>query len=667
MTASLLTTLTIVVLTSLSAAATPVAARESNACDRYECAEALDPSESKDPAIEQSLDDVPSPSVESEISTGRRIGAEGLEKERSEISPVSVSPRAEDSASETSNKESVGPQEYYGNEKTGEAATGENTNRPLPAYPSSEEACEGSRCGLPDVEKHLRCAVYQTASGKEVYGCTDPRTSDGKDCYEITFYTITGKPYSHLDTCSGEKPYAPPEPPKGEFNYFDPPATPYSAPDWTGHGVDQCYFDQEGEWVEPQKGVWDWHCGLESLPKSWGCEVFFDTAYGTVRGCRKGIEAYGEDRICSRPVHLYDEAGREIDAVPSCPKVRSEKCGANQCGAPVPFDWTCRREYWSFGELYGGETRTLRRCASPEFYEYVNEERPPCKRRNAKLISALYDERGEKIDGMSCLPGGSGGDLGEWAGLEAKQADDTLKGTKRRPTTDSSDDAEPLTDSEERSEHPGSPSAPDAPVTVPGIGESGPAELDFYAAAGSAGGSGATPVADGGQPGLEFADHTLVPSRPTSGDQTSPKNEEGVSEKGQRERLVLDLPGTIEAASASAIFAAGKREDPGYNALSESRIGGTGGAISERKDIQRPEESISDKGGQRKTASSSVLNSAAELEGSFPGDGDRAGAKSTSGTGANGVGQGDWWGSLVPLSGLAAAVGMFVLRQRLFA
>lgn len=707
-------TLFILILASLSAA-TPIAAQESNACDQYGCAEELNPSGGEDPVVEESPADELSSPVESEIPPEESAGAEepasptndleesgpegGPKIEHSEIAPMSepvsesaragaiASPgkeRAEgsvegnsrDIAAEKPDKENVGSQKYYGNEKTYADGSGENTSKPLPGYPYSGEACEESHCGLAAVEKHLRCAAYQIASSKKVYGCTDPRTFDRKSCYEITFYTKTGEPYSNLDTCSGEKPYAPPEPPNGEFNYFEPPANPYSVADWDGHSIDQCYFDKKGEWVEPPEGLLYPHCGLENLPKRWNCEVYYDTTYGTVRGCHEGIEMYGENHFCSRPLHLYDEAGREIGSVPSCPEVRSEKCGASQCGAPVPSDWTCRREHWSFGKLYGGETRTLRRCANPEFYEYTNDERPPCKRRNVKPISALYDEKGEKVDGMTCLPGGSGGDLGEWAGLEAKQADDTLKGTKRRATTGSPDDRRTLTDSENWSEQPSAPSAPDSPVTEPGVGEPEPEELDFFALSGedgtgSAWRSAATPVADGGQSGPEFAGDSLTSSRHSSVDQVPPENED--SDKNRTREPVLGYPGVSEAASASAAFATGKRENLGYTPPPDRQRGYvsdpmvvTGGALPEKQDIQVPAEVIPDKDGPFESANSSVSAPAAEPVASFFGNGDRAEASAPSGTATSRASAGEWLGRLVPLSWLAAVVGMFVLRRRFF-
>ncbi len=72
----------------------------------------------------------------------------------------------------------------------------------------------------------MRCATYEIASGRRVFGCADPHIYEREGCYEVTFYTETGEPYANLDTCSGERPYPPPEPPEGRLGYWDPPDAP---------------------------------------------------------------------------------------------------------------------------------------------------------------------------------------------------------------------------------------------------------------------------------------------------------------------------------------------------------------------------------------------------------------------------------------------------------
>ena len=392
--------------------ASPTAAQEeSAACEQYGCAQEAPPAE------EGILTpDPPAPPVGSSPPVEEEVSSEEEIDDPSETTDAETPP--EDSAAGGDGTDGDGS-------TTGLPAEEEPSayGRPLPLYPYAGEPCEDRYCGMEGVEAPVECAVYETDSGKEVYGCADPRTYDREGCYEVTFYTETGEPYSNLDTCSGEKPYAPPEPPEGRFRYWDPPDEPgtYASASWDGHLHSRC--------ISGRGRVWDPHCGLEDIPERYACQVYYDTVYGTVRGCwdQRSMLNNGHDFFCDdAELHLYDEAGREIDTVDDCPKIRTRDCGRDQCSAPAPHDWSCRREEWNFGELYNGERRTMTRCASPEFDEYIGGEQPSCKRKDAGLIAALYDEHGRSVDAIPCIGGRSDWDLGAWAGMNAGKAEDTL-------------------------------------------------------------------------------------------------------------------------------------------------------------------------------------------------------------------------------------------------
>lgn len=296
-----------------------------------------------------------------------------------------------------------------------------SSTRPVKGYPYDGKPCEDRYCGIEGVNVLVECARYETAAGEKVYGCANPDAFKRRECYEITFYTSDGAPYNNMDTCSGEKEYAPPEPPEGVFQYWEPPDKTQWLPNLYGHSVDHCDFGLQG-----QLGV---HCGLDRIPENYECAIYYDTAYGTVRGCADGddLNDYYSERpmACAERLHLYDEAGREIDTLNSCPKVRMEDCKTAQCGKSVPRDWSCRKEHWNFGQLYGEERRTLIRCADPLLESLLNSEVPfrECK---GGLLGVLYDERGRELDAIACGSDGSGGNMAEWAGFDADAADDAL-------------------------------------------------------------------------------------------------------------------------------------------------------------------------------------------------------------------------------------------------
>lgn len=295
-------------------------------------------------------------------------------------------------------------------------------------YPYDGKRCEDRYCGIDGAEGSVECATYKTTASQKVYGCVSSKTYEKKDCYEVTFYTLAREPYNNMDTCSGEEVYAPPEPPEGAFQYWDPPDDPQYLPDLYGHVIEQC---QVGGPYSPR----DPYCGLQgAVPKNYECNVYYDTAYGTVRGCapaRLLNDYYHDypDSCAEEGLHLYDEVGREIGTANLCPKVSTEECETAQCGQPVPLDWSCRMEHWNFGELYEGERRTLTRCADPRLESWWNRELSK-RECHGQLLAIAYDEQGRKLDTVHCLlgGGGSGGDLGEWAGFAADGADEALNG-----------------------------------------------------------------------------------------------------------------------------------------------------------------------------------------------------------------------------------------------
>ncbi len=310
------------------------------------------------------------------------------------------------------------------------------STRPIEVYPYGGKRCDDRYCRIEGVEESVKCAIYKTATDQEVYGCVSSDTYEKKDCYEVTFYTLAREPYNNMDTCSGEKVYAPPEPPEGTFQYWEPPNDPQHPPDIYGHAVEHCQVDGPYSPRDPQ-------CGLHGIvPKSYECNVYYDTAHGTVRGCapaRLLNDYYHDypDSCADEGLHLYDEVGGEIGTANLCPKITMEECNTARCGQPVPPDWSCRTEHWNFGELYEGERQTLTRCADPLLERWRNEELS-ARECNGQLLGIVYDENGKKLDTFHCwLSGGGGGDAGEWAGFAADGADEALNG---RDSGDGADD-----------------------------------------------------------------------------------------------------------------------------------------------------------------------------------------------------------------------------------
>lgn len=387
----------LLVVLGLFVAKTPAAAQESAACEQYGCA--------KEVALGLSS---PPPSGSASAYAA----------------PVSVPASATVAAGPyeggTTAEEGPGPSSAYGQpegDPAPEFAREGNVGQegPLPGYPYAGEPCEEDDCGLEAVEYQMRCATYETASGGRVFGCANPYTYERKGCYEVTFYTEMGEPYANLDTCSGEKPYAPPEVPEEPFRYWDPPDTPrepaYGAwPDW-----DQC---------QKRSGAVDYHCGLEGLPATWVCAIFYDTVHGTVRGCYDEKETLEHGTYCIKELHLYDEAGEPLDTYGLCPRVDERYCASDRCAVRrVPSEWWCRTEEWDYGELYGGERRVYTRCADPLVQGYLSGEIPP---KPDKICGYLWDGRGRVIETIGCAPGQGDSQVGYWAGKEAEEADATL-------------------------------------------------------------------------------------------------------------------------------------------------------------------------------------------------------------------------------------------------
>ena len=403
--AGLLLMSVLLVVLGLFVAKTHAAAQESAACEQYGCA--------KEPALSS-----PRPSGSTSADAG----------------PVSVPAPSSASAGPyeegiTAHNEpvsiSAGLSSAYGRpegdpapELTADGNVGKEG--PLPGYPYAGEPCEEADCGLEAVESPVLCATYETASGRKVFGCANPYTYERKGCYEVTFYTETGEPYSNLDTCSGEKPYAPPEPPEGRFRYWDPPDTPREPVSGTWPHWDQC---------QKRSGAVDYHCGLEDLPATWVCAIFYDTVHGTVRGCYVERETQEHDSYCIDELHLYDEVGKPLDTYRLCPEADERYCARDRCAVQrVPDEWWCRTEEWDYGDLYGGERRVYTRCADPSAEGYLSGEIPP---KPDKMCGYLWDERDRVIEATRCAPGQGDSQVGYWAGKEAEEADATLNDHNR--------------------------------------------------------------------------------------------------------------------------------------------------------------------------------------------------------------------------------------------
>jgi hypothetical protein len=323
--------------------------------------------------------------------------------------------------SESSAAESAKPEDPKNtNEDENGSEEDENIDEALPGYPYEGEPCEESNCGLEDIETPVECATYETASGKRIYGCSNSETYEKKGCYEVTFYTEDGKPYSNLDTCSGEKPYAPPEQPERDFDYWPPPEDERGRLNlydyWNGS-------DREADLCRKDSGEVQWHCGLDA-PKTWICDVYYDTSHGTARGCFDPKD-FGQGDCYG--VHLYDEVGNHLGMYQNCFETQEKSCGEDQCGLEddVPARWECSRvehNYW--GDLYGSEVRVAIWCEDSVLLKRLDSGR---WNDSKKACAIIFNEDGRRIQQMPCTPQGDS-HIGKKAGKDAENADKTLNG-----------------------------------------------------------------------------------------------------------------------------------------------------------------------------------------------------------------------------------------------
>ncbi|CAA9416649.1 MAG: hypothetical protein AVDCRST_MAG03-2247 [uncultured Rubrobacteraceae bacterium] len=298
-----------------------------------------------DPAIEEEVPGQPSERVSSPDPSSESASASAL---ASASAGASAPTEAQYDDPANSREPAAEPAKATHGDEEGTGAPASEGARPIEGYPHEGEPCEDRHCGLEGISDKVECVIYETASGKTVYGCADPKTYDREGCYAITFYTQESEPYAKLDTCSGEESYAPPEPPEGDFYYWKPPAKP----DWHEKGfIYPCF--------KPK--VPGPHCGIEGLPKkTHSCETFYDTRFGTVRGCYNGWERFDAmwwKEACG-PVRAYDESGRYLGTFRDC-TIEKDLCGENNCGTGLDRSkgWDCRRVTKHWGPLYGPPER----------------------------------------------------------------------------------------------------------------------------------------------------------------------------------------------------------------------------------------------------------------------------------------------------------------------
>ena len=167
--------------------------------------------------------EVSAPAVEPEPAASAPPAEETpVEETPVEETPPAASVPAEASVPSSVDPASDSPAPVY-EELTAEEDPRSPEEWPIRYFPYEGEPCEDRHCGIGGLQGPVECAIYETASGREVYGCADPRTYEHEGCYELTFYTLEGEPYANLNTCDGEEPYAPPEPPEEGLPAEEPP------------------------------------------------------------------------------------------------------------------------------------------------------------------------------------------------------------------------------------------------------------------------------------------------------------------------------------------------------------------------------------------------------------------------------------------------------------
>ena len=417
------TLFTFLLILSVTLSARTVQAQETAVCEQYGCGDAS----SEEAPVPTSV----SPSAD--VSSSDEATAQDDVAPSKKVTPISETstqkPKVAKSSAGRENGASV-PFEHAENTKRQEVAYREAINvkskdqnlkttkgRMLSSspYPYPGEECKVNDCGL-GFGSEPTCAKYETTSGKTVIGCSISQVKD-RGCYEIYWHTTQGKRYANLDTCEGEKAYAPPEPPKGRFTYWEPQENDND----TGRGTANC--------VGINGKTMDDHCGLKNVPTKYACEVFFDTVHGTVRGCYddRGYDGTGfkPGMVGCGDVTVYDEVGRPLDTHPYCPeKVRYVRCEADRCGVgkKVPPEWECSTKITILSELYGSERLVETRCAHPRYEEFLDD---PPRNGYKKPCVRYFDERGKLTEVHACDPQGVP-DIVNRAKDDADQANQTL-------------------------------------------------------------------------------------------------------------------------------------------------------------------------------------------------------------------------------------------------
>jgi hypothetical protein len=622
----------------------PADARDSAACEQYGCAEES-PIRKASPAPERHVSDTANASASTSAPAEASAPAVASPAPTSSSTPLeaeSPAPIEEELAIEGSDSSEAADSEELSQDPTasdgatdGDSYSTDLTTEeeaPLAGYPYAGEPCEDRYCGMKGVEGSVECAIYETASGKEVYGCANPHSYERKGCYQVIFYTETGKPYANLDTCSGERIYAPPEPPEGWFRYWEPPETLREPV----HGSWMPHWDL----CQKKSGALDYHCGLDGIPSNWECKIFYSTVHGTVRGCyspkeHTKPEATRRGFFCADKLRLYDEAGRPLGTYKQCPKIRTEYCGKDQCGVrEAPDGWWCRTEEWQYGDTYSGERRTFVRCADPHIEDYWFGKMQP-KNENARC-GVLLDERGKRVDEVPCGKHGQGGGVvGLWAGKEAEEADETLNGGESGGGSSRETGGQ-------------------APPAGAAGGPLGALVVAFSELVGGDDGTAADPeVAEpasptsGVEPGtVSMEDPGAEPSSPPASSSAASGNSPAEGDDGSTGEVSRSVsPDLREAGPTGGVLAAGAVASS-IKPPTEENAGDTHNGSSRRDRVSAEEEGSNL--GSTWTAGFTLPSPLAE------------GAVSSIAKGLTG----GWLGVAVPLAGLGAVGGVFALRRR---
>lgn len=289
-----------------------------------------------------------------------------------------------------------------------EGEEGVEAEYPLPGYEHEGTACGEDDCGLDlyEFQDSYECATYETASGREVIGCLDKDVYESKDCRRLTFFATPNStsPYANMDECADQEVGAPPEPPE---RWQAPPNEEPNSFSPTPCGKDDC--------------------GLKVAP-SQECFVFYDTRYGTVRGCGERDEVHSVSGGACARYELYDANGDYLRTAKHCEHRTSklQECGRRDCGLErVPEDWSCSRaRFYGKGDLYRGRTDTEYYCAHPRVKDGTGwEEAHP-----NRTCTLIYDAGGNLVGRERCKDGDAEEDLVEDVSKPADQAQGDLQG-----------------------------------------------------------------------------------------------------------------------------------------------------------------------------------------------------------------------------------------------